>query len=71
MFVIVHDGGYEGHSPPIMAFADLETAKSALVLMEGCCEIFEVPIWPSPALGKWWELEPVWPVKVKKSKEAA
>lgn len=54
-----HDG--EGYSPPLQVFGDEMTARAAVKLIEAAygtrAEIFEVPVWPSPA-------EP-WPTPAK------
>ncbi len=58
MYVIAHNGGCEGYSPPIQAFQNLNEAKAALSLMGGCFELFEVPVWPEPAM-EWFRIEPM------------
>ena len=61
-YVIARNGGCEGHSPPLMAVPDLETARVVLEFMkasgEGSYELFEVPDWPKPP-NKWWDTKPV------------
>lgn len=58
IYVIAHNGGCEGHSPPVQAFNNLEDAKAALAIVGYCFEIFSVPIWPEPA-EEWFRIEPV------------
>lgn len=62
MFVISKNGGYEGHSPPLLAIADRETALVALEFMvasgDSTYQLFEVPEWPK-APNLWWDTKPV------------
>lgn len=58
IYVVAHDGGCEGHSPPIQAFHNLNEAKAALSLMGPVFELFEVPVWPAPAQ-EWFRIEPM------------
>lgn len=64
IYVIAHDGGYEGHSPPLLAIPDRETALVALEFLRAggtsSFELFEVPEWPAPP-NKWWDTKPVVP----------
>ena len=57
IWVIAHDGGVEGHSPPWQAFRTFSEAQSACRLAESC-EIFRVPIWPEPNPSPWYNIEP-------------
>lgn len=62
IYVIAHDGGYEGYSPPIQAFHNLEEAKAALALMNSgsaSFDLFEVPVWPERATAEWFRIEPM------------
>lgn len=65
VFVIVHDGGYEGYSGPIQAFETLEEAKAGHRLMSQVesYHIFRVPIWPITNAESYVFLRPVWPEK--------
>lgn len=58
IYVIANNGGYEGHSPPIQAFFNLDEAKAGLSLAGGCFELFEVPVWPEQAQ-EWFRIEPM------------
>lgn len=58
IYVIAHNGGCEGHSPPVQAFLKLEEARAALAILGGCFELFDVPIWPEPAQ-EWFRVEPM------------
>lgn len=61
-YVIARNGGYEGHSPPLLAIPDRETALVALEFLrasgEGGYALFEVPEWPK-APNKWWDTKPI------------
>ena len=63
-YVITRNGGYEGHSPPLIAIADRGTALTVLEFMKASGEsgfvLFEVPEWPS-APNKWWDTKPLPP----------
>jgi len=62
VYVIARNGGYEGHSPPLLSIRDRETALVALDFLrasgEGGYEMFEVPEWPN-APNKWWDTKPM------------
>lgn len=51
VYVMAHNGGCEGHSVPIQAFATIYEARCALALIGAAglhgIEIFEVPMWPN------------------------
>lgn len=57
IYVIAHDGGYEGYSGPIQAFDTVEEAKAAAALGESLC-VFAVPEWPEQAQA-WFLIEPL------------
>lgn len=61
IYVIARNGGYEGHSPPLIAIPDRETALTVLAFMtasgDSQYELFVVPEWPSPP-NKWWDTKP-------------
>ena len=60
IFVLAHDGGVEGHSPPVQAFMDEKTAWAALALLAGTetFHIYRVPIWPNQHAPRWYDVKP-------------
>ena len=62
-FVLARDGGSEGYSPPVWAFADHADAITALVMAqamaEGTWRLFEVPLYPSMPRTPWYQLKPL------------
>jgi hypothetical protein len=62
IYVIARNGGYEGHSPPLLCCADREVALKALAFMKGTTneslELFEVPEWPDPP-NCWYDSKPI------------
>jgi hypothetical protein len=68
VYVIAHDGGCEGHSPPLLAISDRETGLVALEFLrasgQSCFELFEVPEWPA-APNKWWNTKSIEPEEAK------
>jgi hypothetical protein len=62
MYVIARNGGYEGHSPPLLTIPDKETALVALEFLkasgDSLYELFEVPEWPK-APNKWWDTKAI------------
>ncbi len=59
IFVLAHDGGYEGHSPPVQAFTDEAVARSALALLSAheTWNLFAVPLWPEPITEAWYNVK--------------
>lgn len=56
LWVLVRNFGYEGRSPPLQIFENKTLALAALALGaaggEGTLEVFEVPVWPTPAVAR-------------------
>jgi hypothetical protein len=62
VYVISHNGGCEGHSPPLLMIPDRERAFVVLEFLrasgDSLYELFEVPEWPKPP-NKWWDTKPI------------
>ena len=59
LYVVAHDGGYEGHSLPVLAFTELEAAKQWVAGQNEIFSIAEVPLYPELPCRPWYNLEPV------------
>lgn len=57
IYVIAHDGGYEGYSGPIQAFKTEIEARAAATLGDNL-RVFAVPEWPEPTK-EWFRVEPL------------
>jgi len=62
-YVIARNGGYEGHSPPLLATSNRADGERALRFMRASggsesFELFEVPEWPNAPMA-WWETKPL------------
>lgn len=57
IYVIAHNGGYEGYSGPVQAFKTKQEARAAAALGDSL-EVFEVPEWPEPA-PSWFMVGPI------------
>lgn len=58
---MAHDGGYEGHSLPMIAFTDKETALKWCASQTESFDVAEVPVFPELPTEPWFRLEPVRP----------
>ena len=59
IFVIAHDGGSEGYSPPVQAFLHEDEAFAAAALSGETYSVFSVPIWPVRAEKPWHAIQPL------------
>lgn len=59
IYVVAHDGGCEGHSLPMLAFRDKETALKWCRSQPGRYSVAEVPIFPELPACEWFHLEKV------------
>lgn len=59
IFVVAHNGGYEGHSLPMLAFSNKADAVLWCLSQTECYDIAEVPIFPNLPSKPWFRLEPV------------
>jgi hypothetical protein len=58
IYVVAHDGGCEGHSLPMLAFMDRETAMKWVAGQDGCFSVAMVPVYPELPISPWYSLEP-------------
>jgi hypothetical protein len=60
IYVIAHDGGYEGYSGPMQASASREEAFRLAHLMSagGSFRVFKVPVWPEAQRVEWFRVKP-------------
>jgi hypothetical protein len=58
LYVAAHDGGCEGHSLPLLAFTNRETAMAWAAAQSESYDITEVPIYPDVPKTQWFRLEP-------------
>lgn len=57
IYVVAHDGGYEGYSGPVLAFKTKEEAAAAVAIGDAL-KVFAVPEWPEPAV-PWFMVKPI------------
>lgn len=60
VFVLAHDGGYEGFRP-VQVCPDEESARAALALLNCSGETyraFALPMWPATQSDPWWNIDP-------------
>ena len=58
IYVIAHDGAYEGYSGPMQAFKSEAQARAAAG--RGIhLRVFAVPEWPEPAKIEWYYVDPL------------
>jgi hypothetical protein len=60
VWVVAHNGGCEGHSLPLLAFAN---EADAVAWCRGQTEAFSVarvPVYPQLPVAPWFEIEAVW-----------
>lgn len=60
MYVVAHDGGYEGYSLPYLAFSDLDQAIQWVKAQTEAFDIAEVPIYPELPTDQWWAVKEAW-----------
>lgn len=59
IYVVAHDGGCEGHSLPMLAFQDKETALKWCRSQTDSYSVAEVPVFPDLPEYEWFRLEKV------------
>jgi len=57
IYVVAHDGGYEGHSLPVLAFEDRETAHRWASAQSESYSVAKVPVHPDVPEAPWYCLE--------------
>ena len=58
IYVVAHDGGCEGHSLPVLAFEDKETALRWIKVQNETYSVAAVPIYPEIPRGVWYQIQP-------------
>lgn len=59
IYVVAKDGGCEGHSLPMLAFKDKETALKWCASQTECFDVAEVPVFPELPTEPWFRLKKV------------
>ena len=57
IYVVAHDGGYGGHSLPVLAFEDKASAFKWIDAQPECFSVVAVPVYPDFPAVTWFRLE--------------
>jgi hypothetical protein len=57
IYVVAHDGGYEGHGLPVLAFQDRDTAMRWASAQTEPFSVVAVPIYPAVPAQPWFMVE--------------